>query len=99
QGKKGPAEVERTVECSQCGTPTLRSQIMQIGSASLCPKCQSGYRRQAQAGFGDKPPEYAKPMVRFGVFLLDLLFCAGIGLVLVIGERFTARRFFPDNQT
>jgi uncharacterized RDD family membrane protein YckC len=95
---QGPStEVDRKIDCSQCDASTPASQIMRIGNASLCPKCQEGYRRQAQLGFGEKPLEYAKPSARLSAFLLDLLFCSAISVAMVIGGRFSGARFFPGN--
>lgn len=89
-------DTERTQGCSQCGTVVPVSQLMRIGSASLCPKCQVGYRRQAHFGFGDRPADYANPFVRLGAFILDCIICFAVGLGLVWGATFLAKRFFSD---
>ena len=57
--------------CSQCGAMVPSSELMRIGSASLCSKCQVGYRRQAHFGFGERPADYANPFVRMAAFILD----------------------------
>ena len=93
----GSIKTGATQACSQCGTEVLAGQIMRIGSASLCPKCQVGYRRQAQYGFDERPMEYAAPLVRLGAWILDGLFCSAGAAILLVAAWIFVPRFFPDN--
>ncbi len=88
---------DATQACSQCGTEVPSRQIMRIGSASLCPHCQVGYRRHAQYGFDEKPMEYAAPLVRLGAWILDSFICSAGAAVLLVAAWIFVPRFFPDN--
>ena len=82
--------------CSQCGAETSPAQLMRIGSAALCPKCQVGYKRQAEVGFGDGPIAYAHPLARFAASILDNILCFAVVGALFAGAPLAWRRFLPD---
>jgi len=92
-----PAPSETIQACSQCGAEVPSSQIMRIGSAALCPKCQTGYRRQAQYGFEERPNEYASPIVRLIAYILDGILCSLGAAILLVAAWIFVPRFFPDN--
>ena len=96
QSKDAFAVTENSAGCSQCGEMAPRDQLMRIGSASLCPKCQVAYRRQAQVGFGDGPPQYANPFARLVASILDCTICSAVVAILLIGAPFVARRFYSE---
>lgn len=84
--------------CSQCGAVMPASQLVNLGSAQLCPQCQTARARVVAAGWGGGPVEYANPFLRFGAFLLDGLIADAVLLIVAFVVIFIARTFFSENK-
>jgi len=88
----------REVSCSQCGVVVPVSQIVNFGSAQLCPQCQDARARMMATGWGGGPVEYANPFLRLGAFFLDGLIADAVLLMVAFGVIFVSRAFFKDNK-
>lgn len=92
------ADASREVSCSQCGAVVPVSQIINFGSAQLCPQCQEARARMMATGWGSGPVEYANPFLRFGAFLLDGLVFNGILLAAVLAGGFLQMLLLNKNK-
>ena len=89
-------ETESAVACTQCGTEVPASQIMRIGSAAMCPKCQTAYQRQARTAYSDAPLEYANPVQRLAAFILDQIICFVVVFALALALELFGPRLLSD---
>ena len=87
----------RTGECSRCGAIVPSSDLTRIGTSALCPKCQTGYRRVAQVGFGkDASVEYAPPLLRLVAAILDDIICVAGAVGIIVGGHFVVQQLVSD---
>ena len=93
------ADASRPVSCSQCGAEVPASQMVNIGSAQLCPSCQAARARMMATGWGAGPVEYANPFLRLGAFILDSLIADAILLIVAFVVLSVAKAFFSDNKS
>ena len=84
--------------CSQCGAVVSASQLVSIGSAQLCPQCQTARARVVAGAWGGGPVEFANPWLRFVAYLLDGLIAGAVMLIVVFGLALVGRLFFNNNK-
>jgi uncharacterized RDD family membrane protein YckC len=97
QSPPSDAAATRTGECSRCGDIVPYADLQRIGTSALCPKCQTGYQRVAQIGFGkDASVEYAQPLLRLMAAILDDIICVAGAVAIVVGGHIVARQFVSD---
>jgi len=77
--------------CSECGRPFPTSQLLNLGSASVCAQCKPIYlQRVREGGQAIGARRYAGFWIRFVAFVIDAIIISVVNLILTVPLRLTA---------